>query len=689
MDSSQLSLLRKFVEMCKADSNILHVADLAFYREYLESLGARIPPHRATDPVNEEAKSSKPTQKPPEPEPEEEEEEEIESDVELDNTGVITDEDEDMPEYADINTEVTDDMIDQASDKRNAAMDAAGEGWLHVYLKMNKPKKAIHDSTKAIELNPDSAQGYKWRGKAQKMLGNWEDAYHDLTLAGKLDFDDDINEALHAVTPNAKKLMEHKRKYERIREEKELKKRKERIRKAREEYEKQKEEQSHHEGPTGGFPGFPGAFPGSTGGMPGMPDMASLLQDPELLAAFQDPEVSAAFQDVAANPANISKYQNNPRVQSVINKLAAKFGTGGSGMGRGGMGEGKVKSSEEKEIIENYAVNPDYIPVAVKVLHPDVRENFGCDLSLMRVMSQILEMFIPTLRWVNLAECVKEFSIAMTKQMNMVQEARCLKQFREDFSKFQCIRFPLPILDLTHEDILVESFEEGQPLSDFIDESVDTPLELKKQIADIGTDALFHMVFVKNFVHGDLHPGNILVQNAAEYSKEAYCSAPAIPDTFFYLKAVGAVMVKGPLHLVFLDCGITASLGETDHEKFMQVFTAVVKGEGERVADLFLEKSQHVECVDPDTFRKDMAHIVNSARETALQLSKFKVSQLLSDLFSLLSKHRVKMESNFATIIIAIAIVEGIGRSLDPELDILSKAKRVLLGEFIKFKHHV
>ncbi|XP_025088846.1 hsc70-interacting protein-like isoform X1 [Pomacea canaliculata] len=367
MDSSQLSLLRKFVEMCKADSNILHVADLAFYREYLESLGARIPPHRATDPVNEEAKSSKPTQKPPEPEPEEEEEEEIESDVELDNTGVITDEDEDMPEYADINTEVTDDMIDQASDKRNAAMDAAGEGHFEdaiqlyteaiklnpmsallyakrasVYLKMNKPKKAIHDSTKAIELNPDSAQGYKWRGKAQKMLGNWEDAYHDLTLAGKLDFDDDINEALHAVTPNAKKLMEHKRKYERIREEKELKKRKERIRKAREEYEKQKEEQSHHEGPTGGFPGFPGAFPGSTGGMPGMPDMASLLQDPELLAAFQDPEVSAAFQDVAANPANISKYQNNPRVQSVINKLAAKFGTGGSGMGRGGMGEGKV-----------------------------------------------------------------------------------------------------------------------------------------------------------------------------------------------------------------------------------------------------------------------------------------------------------------------------------------------------------
>nr|KAG5701805.1 hypothetical protein BaRGS_000795 [Batillaria attramentaria] len=231
----------------------------------------------------------------PEPEPEEESEEEVESDLDLDNTGVITDEDEDMPEYADENVEVTDEMIDQASDKRNAAMDAMAEG-TRVYLKMGKPKKTIHDCTKAIELNPDSAQGYKWRGKAHKALGHWEEAYHDLTLACKLDYDDDANMALHDVTPNAKKIMEHKRKYERQHEEKELLKRKERIRKAREQYEREK----------------------------------------------ADPEVSAAFQDVAANPANISKYQNNPRVQAVINKLAAKFGTGaGAGApGAPGAGEG-------------------------------------------------------------------------------------------------------------------------------------------------------------------------------------------------------------------------------------------------------------------------------------------------------------------------------------------------------------
>ena len=46
---------------------------------------------------------------------------------------------------------------------------------------------------------------------------------------------------------------------------------------------------------------------------------------------FKDKEVAEAFQDVAMNPANINKYQNNPKVQAVINKMATKFGSGGEG----------------------------------------------------------------------------------------------------------------------------------------------------------------------------------------------------------------------------------------------------------------------------------------------------------------------------------------------------------------------
>ena len=74
---------------------------------------------------------------------------------------------------------------------------------------------------------------------------------------------------------------------------------------------------------------FPGRMPGMAGGMPGMagmPGLNEILSDPEVLAAMQDPEVMVAFQDVAQNPANMSKYQSNPKVMNLISKLSAKFG---------------------------------------------------------------------------------------------------------------------------------------------------------------------------------------------------------------------------------------------------------------------------------------------------------------------------------------------------------------------------
>lgn len=62
------------------------------------------------------------------------------------------------------------------------------------------------------------------------------------------------------------------------------------------------------------------------GGLGGMAGLAGLFQDPELMEAFQDPEVAAAFQDISTNPANISKYQNNPKVQNLMKKMMSNFG---------------------------------------------------------------------------------------------------------------------------------------------------------------------------------------------------------------------------------------------------------------------------------------------------------------------------------------------------------------------------
>ncbi|XP_068256981.1 hsc70-interacting protein [Nyctibius grandis] len=355
MDSRKLSELRAFVRLCKQNPGLLHTEELAFLREWVESMGGTIPPAPANA-STEETSKGKAEERPEEPvkspEPESEE-----SDLELDNEGVIEPDNDDPQEMGDENVEVTDEMMDQANEKKIEAINALSEGELQkavdlftdaiklnpclailyakrasVFVKLQKPNAAIRDCDRAIKINPDSAQTYKWRGKAHRLLGHWEEAAHDLALACKLDYDEDASAMLKEVQPRAQKIAEHRRKYERKREEKEIKERMERVKKAREEHERaQREEEARRQAggaQFGGFPGgFPGAMPGGMPGMAGMPGLNEILSDPEVLAAMQDPEVMVAFQDVAQNPANMSKYQNNPKVMNLISKLSAKFGS--------------------------------------------------------------------------------------------------------------------------------------------------------------------------------------------------------------------------------------------------------------------------------------------------------------------------------------------------------------------------
>eukprot|EP00069_Balaena_mysticetus_P010703 bmy_06826T0 len=197
-----------------------------------------------------------------------------------------------------------------------------------VFIKLQKPNAAIRDCDRAIERNPDSAQPYKWRGKAQRLLGHWEEAAHDLALACKLDYDEDASAIMKEVQPRAQKIAERRRKYERKHEGREIKERIERVKKAREEHERaQREEEARRQSGAqyGSFPGMPG-MGGGMPGMAGMPGLNEILSDPEVLAAMRNPEVMVAFQDVAQNPANMSKYQSNPKVMNLISKLSAKFG---------------------------------------------------------------------------------------------------------------------------------------------------------------------------------------------------------------------------------------------------------------------------------------------------------------------------------------------------------------------------
>ncbi|KAJ8936721.1 hypothetical protein NQ318_007080 [Aromia moschata] len=344
INKDALDKLRQFIDVCKSNSSILHLPDLKFFKDYIESLGGTVPDlHKM---------SSGPKVEPKE-EPEETVEKPLESDpeseLEFDMTGCVEpDKLDDNQKMGDSSKEVPDEDADKADEKRIEAMSQLAEGNIEkaielfteaielnphsalifakrgqAYLKLTKPNACIRDCTRALEINCDSAAAYKFRGRAYRLLGEWELAAKDLRQACNIDFDEQTDEWLKEVTPNAKKIEEHLIKKERKKKDKEEREKLDRIRKAREAHSRAAQEKQEdipmnsEEAPTGA-------------GMPGMGDFYKLLQDPEIMTAFQDPEVAQAFQDISVNPGNFVKYQSNPKIMGLITKLSSKFS--GSGM---------------------------------------------------------------------------------------------------------------------------------------------------------------------------------------------------------------------------------------------------------------------------------------------------------------------------------------------------------------------
>jgi ubiquinone biosynthesis protein len=163
-----------------------------------------------------------------------------------------------------------------------------------------------------------------------------------------------------------------------------------------------------------------------------------------------------------------------------------------------------------------------------------------------------------------------------------------------------------------------------------------------KHIARLGLRALLKMIFEDGFVHADLHPGNIFV----------------LPDQ----------------RLAMVDLGLVGELDQPHRESFTRFFGAWAQGDADTVAHLLYSLAIHPSQQDPafEEFRKALAEFMKHA--SAHRMAEIHPGKVLLDMLGLLRRHRVRMAPAFTIVNIAIAVTEGIGRQLDPELDLMAEA---------------
>ncbi|KAH8158680.1 hypothetical protein CIB48_g9565 [Xylaria polymorpha] len=345
---------------------------------------------------------------------------------------------------------------------------------------------------------------------------------------------------------------------------------------------------------------------------------------------------------------------------------------------------------------------PQRVPssyVAVKVLHPGVERTVRRDLRIMWFFASALNL-IPTIEWLSLPDEVMQFGAMMKLQLDLRIEAANLARFRKNFKSRSTAWFPFPYLEFTTREVLIEEFAQGIPLADFLENGGGV---FQRDIAHEGLDAFLRMLLIDNFVHADLHPGNIMVRFYQTQQPNLHLRSPEKvhpmeqPDVTEevlsrlrpYRKKKDKEAWEAELNkidaqgfrpqLIFIDTGLVTELNAINRRNFLDLFRAVAEFDGYKAGHLMCERCRQPEAViDKEVFALRMQHLVISVKSRTLALGNVKIGDILQQVLDMVRGHHVRLEGDFVNVVISILLLEGIGRSLDPDLDLLSRSLPIL-----------
>ncbi|KAJ5659120.1 hypothetical protein N7507_005571 [Penicillium longicatenatum] len=347
--------------------------------------------------------------------------------------------------------------------------------------------------------------------------------------------------------------------------------------------------------------------------------------------------------------------------------------------------------------------SPQRVPssyVAIKVLHPRVEKMIHRDLRIMSFFASLLNA-IPTMHWLSFPDEVQQFGEMMKLQLDMRIEGTNLVRFREKFKSRSTAWFPYPYLEYTTREVLVEEFAQGIPLATFLDIGGGV---YQHEIANEGLDAFLHMLLIDNFVHADLHPGNIMVRfykpSELDLSLRKHSRATDAP-TRAEVDVTESVLARLRPHignqqqwdsalaqlnnegyrpqLIFIDTGLVTELNDTNRRNFLDLFRAIAEFDGYRAGQLMVERCRTPEQVlEPEIFALKMQHLVLSIKTRTFALGNIKIGDVLSEVLTMVRGHHVRFEGDFVNVVISCLLLEGIGRSLNPDLDLFKSALPIL-----------
>jgi ubiquinone biosynthesis protein len=285
------------------------------------------------------------------------------------------------------------------------------------------------------------------------------------------------------------------------------------------------------------------------------------------------------------------------------------------------------------------AVTKDGRSVVLKIQRPGIETVIRHDIDILMDLAHLLLRHVPESEYFDPVGIVGEFGRWISQELDFYQEGRNTDRFKHNFEGDRTVRIPSVYWDLTTPKVLALEYIDGIPVGNM--DAVHRPDLNRKILAKNGAKIALKAVFENGFFHGDPHPGNILV----------------LEDNV----------------LVLLDFGLVGRTDDSLTELIGRMLGGILDKDVDRIIRVLQKIGSIRDEVDFPTLKSDLREYVD--RYYGVPLYQLKLDKLIREMLNLFSKHRIRLPRDLYLMGKALMEVEGIARSLDPKVNMMTLAE--------------
>ncbi|ARU32284.1 ubiquinone biosynthesis regulatory protein kinase UbiB [Sulfuriferula sp. AH1] len=290
----------------------------------------------------------------------------------------------------------------------------------------------------------------------------------------------------------------------------------------------------------------------------------------------------------------------------------------------------------------HFAILRDGTEAAVKVLRPGIAKVIDHDLGLLEAAAILIEKLFADGKRLHPREIVGEFRKTLSDELDLMREASNCSQLRRNFEHSSLLIVPEVYWDYCESGVMVMERMKGVPISQF-DQLVAMGVDIPK-LAQNGVEIFFTQVFRDAFFHADMHPGNIQVNAQGQY--------------------------------IALDFGIMGTLTEVDKNYLAQNFLAFFQRDYRAVAQAHVDAGWTPADTRVDEFEAAIRAVCEPIFDRPLKEISF--GKVLLRLFQTSRRFNMEIQPQLVLLQKTLLNIEGLGRQLDPDLDLWKTGKPFL-----------